>query len=261
MGKRMKRMKLMRKIVLILIILLAASTTPVSAEVGDLLMSESYESLEVGESWNLEEGYVLTIKQIDIDGTKIWLSLSKYDSEVNSKVLSGGETYVYEKEIGSEEYTILRATVGAIDRESLTVQLDSVHQYSDGNVAVTSAPTSTVTQQDSSSEIIASSVINSFFAPPETQPSGLAYDGTYLWLSSYMHNGGIYKLNPDDGSVSHKYMPPISHYDQYGGLTYDGSHLWQVDRYEGKLYKLNPSDCSIIYSISGPDKYPSVVTI
>lgn len=260
MSKRMKRMKLMRKIVPILIMLLAASTTPVSAEVGDLLMSESYESLEVGESWNLEEGYVLTINQINIEGTKIWLSLSKYNSEGDSEVLSSGETYVYEKEIDSEEYTILCATVGEIDKESRTVRLESVRQYSDGNVAVTSAPTSTVTQQDSSSEIIALSVINSFFAPPETQSSGLAYDGTYLWLSSYMKNGGIYKLNPDDGSVSRKYMPPISQYDQYGGLTYDGSHLWQVDRYEGKLYQLNPSDCSIISSISGPDKYPSGLT-
>lgn len=253
-------MKLMRKIVLILLLLLAAYTTHVGAEVGDLLMSTGYTSLDVGESWNLEESYVLTINQISKDGTKIWLSLSKYNSEVDSEVLSKGETYVYEVEIGSKEYNILRATVGEIDKESRTVRLDSVRQYSDENVAVTSAPTPTTTQQDSSSEIITSSAINSFFAPPETQPSGLAYDGTYLWLSSYKKNGGIYKLNPDDGSVSRKYMPPVSQYDSYGGITYDGSHLWQVDRYEGKLYKLNPSDCSIISSISGPDKSPSGLT-
>jgi uncharacterized membrane protein len=135
-------MKLMRKIVLISIILVAAYTTSVSAEVGDLLISTGYKSLDVGESWDLEEGYMLTIQQIDIEGTKIWLVLSKHDREEDSEVLSNGETYVYEKEIGSEEYTILRATVGKIDRKSLTVRLDSVRQYSDGGVAV--APTTTV---------------------------------------------------------------------------------------------------------------------
>ena len=129
----------MRKLILVSIILLAVYTTHVSAEVGDLLMSTSYKSLDAGESWNLEEGYALTIKQINIEGNKIWLSLSKYNSEVDSKVLSNGETYVYGKEIGSKEYTILRATVGEIDKESRTARLDSVRQYSDGGAVV--APT------------------------------------------------------------------------------------------------------------------------
>ena len=124
----------MRKLILVSIILLAVYTTHVSAEVGDLLTSTSYKSLDAGESWNLEEGYALTIKQINIEGNKIWLSLSKYNSEVDSKVLSNGETYVYGKEIGSKECTILRATVGEIDKESRTVRLDSVRQYSDGGV-------------------------------------------------------------------------------------------------------------------------------
>jgi hypothetical protein len=137
--KKAKRMKPMRKLILVSIILLAAYTTPVSAEVGDLLMSTGYKSLGVGESWSLEEGYGLTITQISKDGTKIWLVLLKYNSEVDNEVLSSGDAYVYEKEIGSKEYTILRATVGEIDDGSRTVRLDSVGQYSDGGAAV--APT------------------------------------------------------------------------------------------------------------------------
>ena len=129
----MESMRLLCTIVFMLA-LLSVHTTPASAEVDDLLMSTSSKSLDVGESWNLEEGYALTIKQIDIEGNKIWLSLSKYNSEVDNKVLSNGGTYVYEKEIGSKEYTILRATVGEIDKESRTVRLDSVRQYSDGGV-------------------------------------------------------------------------------------------------------------------------------
>ncbi len=71
--KRMKQMKLTRKMMLLSIMLLAAYTTPMSAEVGDLLMSTGYKSLVVGESWGLKEDYALTIKQIDIEGNKIWL--------------------------------------------------------------------------------------------------------------------------------------------------------------------------------------------
>jgi len=51
------------------------------------------------------------------------------------------------------------------------------------------------------------SIIKSFSAPSGTQPNGLAWDGENLWMSSYMLNGGIYKLNPTDGSVLNKYTP------------------------------------------------------
>jgi len=100
-------------------------------------------------------------------------------------------------------------------------------------------------------------ITKSFCAPSGTQPNGLAWDGENLWMSSYMLNGGIYKLNPTDGSVLNRYTPPVAQYDGYGGLTYDGSYLWQADAYGGGIYKLNPSDCSVVSSIPSPDKYPS----
>lgn len=100
-------------------------------------------------------------------------------------------------------------------------------------------------------------VVRSFPAPEGTQPNGLAWDGSNLWMSSYMLEGGIYKLDPVDGSVLGVYTPPTAQYNGYGGLTYDGTYLWQADSYGGGIYKLSPSDCSIISTIPSPDRYPS----
>ena len=99
-------------------------------------------------------------------------------------------------------------------------------------------------------------VIRSIPAPPGTQPNGLAWDGNHLWMSSYMHNAGIYKLDPTDGSVLGKYTPSVAQYGGYGGLTYDGTYLWEADSYGGGIYKLT-LNCSIISTIPSPDKYPS----
>ena len=63
-------------------------------------------------------------------------------------------------------------------------------------------------------------VIRSIPAPPGTQPNGLAWDGNHLWMSSYMSNAGIYKLDPTNGSVLGKYTPSVAQYRGYGGLTY-----------------------------------------
>jgi hypothetical protein len=100
-------------------------------------------------------------------------------------------------------------------------------------------------------------VVKSFSTPIGTQPNGLAWDGSNLWMSSYMREGGIYKLGFVDGSILGKYTPPVAQYNGYDGLTYDGAYLWEADGYGGGIYKLDPSDCSVISSIPSPDKYPS----
>jgi cardiolipin synthase len=100
-------------------------------------------------------------------------------------------------------------------------------------------------------------LIRSFPAPTGTQPNGLAWDGSFLWMSSYMREGGIYKLDPLDGSVLSVCTPSVAQYDGYGGLTFDGTNLWQADSYGGEIYKLRTLDCSVISSIPSPDRYPS----
>ena len=99
-------------------------------------------------------------------------------------------------------------------------------------------------------------VIKSFSAPAGTQPSGLAWDGSNLWMSSYMKEGGVYKLDPVDGSVLGKYTPPAAKYNGYGGLTYDGTYLWEADAYGSGIYKLSLLSCSTISTIPSPDRSP-----
>lgn len=74
-------------------------------------------------------------------------------------------------------------------------------------------------------------------------------------MSSYMANGGIYMLDPSDGSVLKMCTPPTAQYGGYGGLAFDGTYLWQADSYGGGIYKLNTADCSVISSIPSPDMY------
>ncbi len=95
----------------------------------------------------------------------------------------------------------------------------------------------------------------SFPAPAGTQPNGLAWDGSHLWMSSYMANGGIYMLEPSDGSVLKMCTPPTAQYGGYGGLAFDGTYLWQADSYGGGIYKLNTADCSVVSTIPSPDMY------
>jgi fibronectin type III domain protein len=98
-------------------------------------------------------------------------------------------------------------------------------------------------------------IINFLSAPEGTQPNGLTWDGNNLWMSSDMQNGGIYKLDPVDGSVLGEYIPSIANVDRYGGLTFDGNYLWVADSSGSGIYRLHPSDCSIISTILSPDEF------
>ena len=43
-----------------------------------------------------------------------------------------------------------------------------------------------------------------------------------------------------------RYAPPAAQYRGYGGLAFDGTHLWQADAYGSGIYKLNPADCTVL---------------
>ena len=102
-------------------------------------------------------------------------------------------------------------------------------------------------------------VVNSFSAPEGTWPSGLAWDGSNLWMSSnaidylYVKEIGIFKLDPMKGTVLYNCKP--AKYNNYSGLTYDGTYLLNADAYGSGIYKLNTSDCSIVSIIKSPDKF------
>ena len=138
---------------LIALAVLCVCTQISGATAGDLLMesgTDEHKTLATGESWDLGyEGYVLTVRQIDLEAPKVWLSMLKDGKEVDSDVLGQDDTYIYETDIDGIEYIIFKAKVRGIFRgtDANAVQLMDFHLYSDGssNVEPTvSPPTPTI---------------------------------------------------------------------------------------------------------------------
>lgn len=66
---------------------------------------EEKQTLKLGESWNLGEGYNLTVEALDAKATprQAWLSLSKDGKKLDNTVVSEGEVYTYIQEnLGGE---------------------------------------------------------------------------------------------------------------------------------------------------------------
>ena len=73
-----------------------------------LIDSDDESTITTGSVLSLEEGYELRIKQIDIDGNKVYLALAKDGEEVDSKVVSPDSspksaTYEYKVDISGED--------------------------------------------------------------------------------------------------------------------------------------------------------------
>ena len=74
-------------------------------------------TLALGESWNIEDGWVLTVQSIDAKATprQVWLVLSKDGVKKDDKVVSEGQTYTYaEKNIADEYVPRLVISVGTV---------------------------------------------------------------------------------------------------------------------------------------------------
>ena len=94
-----------------------------------------------GSVFALQEGYELRIKQVDLDGNKVYLGLAKDGKEVDSKVVtpSGDATdsssnYKYEVDIGSEkDVPIIAAHIQSVFRstEADLATVDGLFQVSD----------------------------------------------------------------------------------------------------------------------------------
>jgi len=56
--------------------------------------------LRVGETLLLSGGWSITILEIDGDGSKAWISISKDDKEIKNKVVKEGGNFVYEADLG-----------------------------------------------------------------------------------------------------------------------------------------------------------------
>ncbi|MBN2488981.1 MAG: S-layer protein, partial [Methanosarcinaceae archaeon] len=68
-----------------------------------LLDEDDEKSFFTGSSLVLGEGYALEIIEVDMNGNKVFVSLTKNGKEVDSGVVSGNDDYVYETDLGSSE--------------------------------------------------------------------------------------------------------------------------------------------------------------
>ncbi|RLG21520.1 hypothetical protein DRN72_03660, partial [Methanosarcinales archaeon] len=99
-----------------------------------LIDSDEKRTLYAGASIQLEEGYELFAREIDLEGNRVWLELKKDGEVVDSDFVSGGDTYIYKKDVGDvEDLPLILARVGAVFRgtETNVVFLQGLFQISE----------------------------------------------------------------------------------------------------------------------------------
>lgn len=82
-------------------------------------------------------------------------------------------------------------------------------------------------------------------------PSGIAWDGQYLWVSTFGGPGDIRKFDTSGNLLDVFPSPGLWPY----GLAFDGQYLWVLDYSEAKVYQLDSSG-KVIKSIPAPGKNP-----
>ena len=91
---------------------------------------------------------------------------------------------------------------------------------------------------------------------PCGMPTGLAWDGTYLWTADYW-DGSVNKIDINNGTVISSFNPPG---ETPRGLAWDGSYIWVSDYLTEMIYKIDPSTGTVILSFTTPGEYPTGLT-
>jgi len=95
--------------------------------------------------------------------------------------------------------------------------------------------------------------IKAQFDTPIRNPTGLAYDGENIWLSS-ADDKTIIKLDPITGVNLQSLDTGI---DKPWGMAWDGNFLWVIDYSDNWIYKVNVSTGEIAHSIKAPGTTPT----
>jgi S-layer protein (TIGR01567 family) len=99
-----------------------------------LIDEDNKRSVYSGNSLILEEGYNLNIVQVDKNGDKVMVTLTKDGDEVDTSIISGSGTYVYETDLGdSDDVPIIAINFDSIfsGTESNAVFIKGIFQISE----------------------------------------------------------------------------------------------------------------------------------
>lgn len=94
-------------------------------------------------------------------------------------------------------------------------------------------------------------VLGSIPAPGHA-PTGMAYDGKYLWIADRLTDS-LYAVSPETGDIITAMAAPG--YD-ISALAWDGKYLWCVDREESRLAKVDPETGITEQSFESPTSNP-----
>lgn len=107
-------------------------------------------------------------------------------------------------------------------------------------------------------------IIQSFPTPGDF-PTGMTYDGKYLWLADRKAEM-LFCIDPADGQVIGE-IPAPGYWPM--GLAWDGEALWNADvkgglplseNYNGKIYRIDPVSGEILVTLSAPTSTPRGLT-
>ncbi len=84
------------------------------------------------------------------------------------------------------------------------------------------------------------------FPSPGDDPTGLTWDGQYLWNADTETNK-IYQIDPINGTIVYSIPGPPG--ATINGLTWDGNSIWCSDKENNCIYQINVKDSSIVHTI------------
>lgn len=95
--------------------------------------------------------------------------------------------------------------------------------------------------------------IESEIKAPGPFPTGIAYDGKYLWVAD-RKTDLLYQINSEDGKIIKTIQAPAF---TSWGLAWDGKYLWVSDVGESKIFQIDIKEDMVIKTIDAPS--PSAV--
>jgi hypothetical protein len=93
------------------------------------------------------------------------------------------------------------------------------------------------------------------FPTPSPCPTGLAFDGKYLWMAD-RKTDSLYQIDPEDGKVL-KSIPSPGY--NTVSLTWDGKALWVLDVEENLIFQLDVKTGITLRTISAPSSMPGAI--